>query len=399
MHKNLIFTNIIGMEVFDLKVICYFGAFKQFMLYLLYNNILSIKHDKNIACTKVNRTCPAFRRRIEWVIRSTSDFFTVHSNMYPFFSLISEQLNNFFECGFTGFFIGCPYQVARLYIFNRYKTILCCHKCSRYEALNPTEFLTNELHTASHYTACNTYLKCILKGGGSTVSNFFGCSICSRADCSLDNTCQSRSHARASRGDCAAYCTASSRNANSLPVDLFTTNSLRNNTGNCATNCTNYSTDGNMPEFTAVIGTCNGVIIAVSKQILIGKAHRRCRQHTACICVQESTPVLVVITATEIVHTEIGIIIVSTVTEGVVGVSYEPIGGGCTAYQRNSSFTPSIVVIGSDLGSALVIDRNDIALKILLKQIVIEYSGSKGTCAVSNTYRSLFWHPKKIILL
>jgi len=98
---------------------------------------------------------------------------------------------------------------------------------------------------------------------------------------------------------------------------------------------------------------------------------------------------LIVITATEIVHTEIGIIIVSTVTEGIVGVGYEPIGGGSTAYQRNSSFTPSIVVIGGNLGSALVIDRNDIALKILLKQIIIEYSGSKGTCAVSNTYRSL----------
>ena len=94
---------------------------------------------------------------------------------------------------------------------------------------------------------------------------------------------------------------------------------------------------------------------------------------------------MIVITATEIVHTEIGIIIVSTVTEGIVGVGYEPIGGGSTAYQRNSSFTPSIVVIGGNLGSALVIDRNDIALKILLKQIIIEYSGSKGTCAVSNS--------------
>lgn len=73
------FTNIIGMEVFDLKVICNFRAFQQFMLNLFHNNILTIKHDKDIARTKVNSTCPSFNRRVERVIRSTvsSSPFTV----------------------------------------------------------------------------------------------------------------------------------------------------------------------------------------------------------------------------------------------------------------------------------------------------------------------------------
>ncbi|MEI3057554.1 MAG: hypothetical protein V8T53_04065 [Eubacteriales bacterium] len=44
--------------------------------------------------------------------RCASDLFTVYLYMNPFLGLISEGLNNFLECGLTGFFIGCPYYTV-----------------------------------------------------------------------------------------------------------------------------------------------------------------------------------------------------------------------------------------------------------------------------------------------
>ena len=60
--------------------------------------------------------------------RRTGNLFTVHLYMNPFFSLIPEVLNNFLECGLAGFFIGCPYKVTGLDVFNRYKPGFGCHQ-------------------------------------------------------------------------------------------------------------------------------------------------------------------------------------------------------------------------------------------------------------------------------
>ena len=66
------------MKILDLKVICCFGAFKQLMLYLLYYNILAVEHDEDIACSKVNSTCPAFDRRVEGMLGGAGDRLTVY---------------------------------------------------------------------------------------------------------------------------------------------------------------------------------------------------------------------------------------------------------------------------------------------------------------------------------
>lgn len=53
MYKNIIFTYIISMETLDLKVICCDRSFKDFVLNLLKNDILSVKCDENISRTQI----------------------------------------------------------------------------------------------------------------------------------------------------------------------------------------------------------------------------------------------------------------------------------------------------------------------------------------------------------
>ena len=69
MHQHIGVADIISMEILNLEVICYLWTFKQFMLYLLYNNILAIEHNENIASSKINRACPTLFGDIERVLR------------------------------------------------------------------------------------------------------------------------------------------------------------------------------------------------------------------------------------------------------------------------------------------------------------------------------------------
>ena len=82
------------MEILNLEVICYLWTFKQFMLYLLYNNILAIEHNENIASSKINRACPTLFGDIERVLRCTGQGFAVHRDVNSFLGLISEDLKD-----------------------------------------------------------------------------------------------------------------------------------------------------------------------------------------------------------------------------------------------------------------------------------------------------------------
>ena len=191
-YQNTTITNIISMKFINPEVICCLWTFKQFVLNLFDNDILAIEHDEDITCSEINCACPPLNRRIERMHRRTGDLFPVHLYMNPFLSLIPEDLNNFLECGLAGFFIGCPYEVTGLDVFNRYKPGFGCHQRPCYETLDLTKLLSDKLHSARHNAACNTYLKCFLKRRIPTVSNLFGSSISSRANRSLDNTRQKR---------------------------------------------------------------------------------------------------------------------------------------------------------------------------------------------------------------
>ena len=57
------------METLDLKVICCDRSFKDFVLNLLKNDILSVKCDENITGSEVNCACPTLFGDIERVLR------------------------------------------------------------------------------------------------------------------------------------------------------------------------------------------------------------------------------------------------------------------------------------------------------------------------------------------
>ena len=46
------------------------------------------------------------------MVGRTSDFLAINRYMDPFLGLVAEQLNNFLESSFTGFFVGCPYKIT-----------------------------------------------------------------------------------------------------------------------------------------------------------------------------------------------------------------------------------------------------------------------------------------------
>ncbi len=85
------------MKILNLEVKRCLGAFEQFMLYLLHDNIFTVEQLQSVAGTKVDGTCPSLLRYIERMAGRTSDLFTVNRYMNPFLGLVSEQLNNFFE--------------------------------------------------------------------------------------------------------------------------------------------------------------------------------------------------------------------------------------------------------------------------------------------------------------
>ncbi len=78
MHQQTPSTHIISMKILDLEVKRYLGAFKQFMLYLIHDNIFAVEQLQSVAGTKINRACPSLLRHIERMVGRTSDLFDVN---------------------------------------------------------------------------------------------------------------------------------------------------------------------------------------------------------------------------------------------------------------------------------------------------------------------------------
>ena len=191
-YQNTTITNIISMKFINPEVICCLWTFQQLMLNLFDNDILAIEHNENITGSEVNCACPTLDRRIERMHRRTGDLFPVHLYMNPFLSLIPEDLNNFLECGLAGFFIGCPHEVTGLDVFNRHKSGFGCHQRPRYEALNPTELLSDKLHSARHNAAGDADDQRIGYRRIPAVGNILGCRIGCGTDRALHHTGQKR---------------------------------------------------------------------------------------------------------------------------------------------------------------------------------------------------------------
>ena len=77
----------------------------------------------------------------------------------------------------------------------------------------------------------------------------------------------------------------------------------------------------------------------------------------------------------------LGIVVVATVAEGVV------LRGGVLSgiYIRGGAVAPGIVSIGDELGSILIIHRNDIALQVLFEEIGIKIAVCIGRSPIAVT--------------
>ena len=78
----------------------------------------------------------------------------------------------------------------------------------------------------------------------------------------------------------------------------------------------------------------------------------------------------IIVSAIQIVESGLAIEIVTSVTEGIIGSSC-----GCAAIGIGyGSIAPSVVGVRNQLGSCLVVYRNDISLQVLLIPISVEYT-------------------------
>ncbi len=87
----------------------------------------------------------------------------------------------------------------------------------------------------------------------------------------------------------------------------------------------------------------------------------------------------------EIVHSDITIIVISTISERI-NIGNVSILGRVTIQELSCYVTPSIVSVGCKLDSICVIDRNDIALQVLFKEVAVVNIFSIGRSSILESY-------------
>ena len=112
MHQHTSIGNIISMVILNLEVIDRYRGFKDFMLDLLDNDIFTIDENKDIASTKVYRSCPALNGRVERMGGCCNDLFAVNEYVDKLVSFVDVGLNDFLKRNVSGVFIPCPDEVA-----------------------------------------------------------------------------------------------------------------------------------------------------------------------------------------------------------------------------------------------------------------------------------------------
>ena len=86
-----------------------------------------------------------------------------------------------------------------------------------------------------------------------------------------------------------------------------------------------------------------------------------------CIYIQEPSPSRIIVSALQVVQPRLGIVIIPTVTEGVIRPNDVLFQRGSSRNNGYGAVTPSVVGIGPDLVSIGVINGNNVALEVLLK--------------------------------
>ena len=93
------------------------------------------------------------------------------------------------------------------------------------------------------------------------------------------------------------------------------------------------------------------------------------------IRIQEPPPSRIIISALQVVQPRLGIVVISSVTEGVIRPNDVLFQRGSSRNNGNSAVTPSVVGIGADLITVCIVDRNNVALEVLLKVEGVEDVG------------------------
>jgi len=123
-----------------------------------------------------------------------------------------------------------------------------------------------------------------------------------------------------------------------------------------------------LPHLTGTVYIHHRIIATISIHIVAD-------QITVCvditISVEESTGYGVIVSALQVVERGFGIVVVSTVAERVIrGICIIT----CGVQNVGRMVSPSIVRVGNHLGARFIVNRNDIAKQIFLKEEVDEYT-------------------------
>ena len=102
MHQYSTIRNIIGMKILNLKVVYGYRCFKDFMLYLLYDDILAIEKLQSVSGAELYRVSPSLLRYPERMCRRRYNFFAIYFDVYKLVCLSDKRLHNFFQLCFSG---------------------------------------------------------------------------------------------------------------------------------------------------------------------------------------------------------------------------------------------------------------------------------------------------------
>ena len=84
------------MKILNLEIVYGYRSFKDFMLYLLDNNILSVEKLQSVSCAKLYRICPALLRYPERMCRRCDDLFAVYFDVYKLVCFPNKFVYYFF---------------------------------------------------------------------------------------------------------------------------------------------------------------------------------------------------------------------------------------------------------------------------------------------------------------
>ena len=101
------------------------------------------------------------------------------------------------------------------------------------------------------------------------------------------------------------------------------------------------------------------------------------------------TPSRIIVSGLEIVEPCLVIVVIATVSEGIEGRDLRiDLGQRCSAWNENCEIAPCVVVIRADRGGiGRAVNANDIALQVLLEEVILIYAFCIAVRAILETDR------------